>query len=510
MTPLSRPIVFLVLHTVQRRDEVGVTAPPKASLGTQTAVRGAVGFLIIMEFGSGILQGWYPVLLKAIGLEFKVGSAELNWVNTAYLLATVLCVPVIAKLGDRFGHKRLLLISTAMVAAGSVLVAMAPSFAIFLVGRALQAPLAAFLPLEFAIVRERDEENAGKSIGKLVGALTFGGAIGSFGAGLLFGVIGDLRTVLWVPAIFLIICVPVVAFLVPETKVRAAGRIDWLGASLLGAGLLSLLSGVANGPSWGWTSTITWASIVAGVVLLAAWWFVEKLVKHPLINVNLLTKGGLGLPILIGFLFGAQLFGSNTASSVYVLTNPNETGFGLGFTPSNVGLLALAVAGATFVATTQGHRTMKWLGVKGAIALGGALTTIGFVVFIVAPLSVPIMVAAKVVGGLGNGVIVAVLPTIVVKRAPRDSVGIASAMYNTTRTAAGAIAGAVFALVMASFLLPAGAGGSTVATTSLQGYIVVWVICAVLSAAVVAMTFFLRPVPETEPTVNPVAEKEAA
>jgi MFS family permease len=230
---------------------MAVNAPPGQLVSGRSALRGAVGFLVVMELGSGMLQGWYPVLLAAIGTEFGVGAAQLNWVSAAYMLATVVCVPILAKLGDRYGHKRLLLISTALVAIGSIVVAVAPTFEIFLLGRALQAPLAAFLPLEFAIVRDRDEKSAGRSIGKLVGALTFGAAIGSLGSGLLFGAIGDLRVVLWLPAIFLLICVPVVAFLVPETTVRATGRTDWLGASLLGIGLLAALGGISNASAWG-------------------------------------------------------------------------------------------------------------------------------------------------------------------------------------------------------------------------------------------------------------------
>ncbi|MET0781812.1 MAG: MFS transporter, partial [Microbacterium sp.] len=243
-----------------------ITAPPGAT-PARTALRGVVGFLVVMELGSGMLQGWYPVLLAAIGSEFGVGAAQLNWVSAAYMLATVVCVPILAKLGDRYGHKRLLMISAALVAVGSIVVAIAPNFGVFLLGRALQAPLAAFLPLEFAIVRNRDEKNAGRSIGKLVGALTFGAAIGALGSGLLFGAIGDLRAVLWMPAIFMIICVPVVAFLVPESTIRATGRTDWLGASLLGVGLLAALGGISNAAAWGWTNPLTWLVILSGVAL---------------------------------------------------------------------------------------------------------------------------------------------------------------------------------------------------------------------------------------------------
>ncbi|WP_136053621.1 MFS transporter [Microbacterium sp. K24] len=497
---------------------MAVIAPPGKTSSGRSALRGAVGFLVVMELGSGMLQGWYPVLLAAIGTEFGVGAAQLNWVSAAYMLATVVCVPILAKLGDRYGHKRLLLISAALVALGSVVVAMAPTFEVFLLGRALQAPLAAFLPLEFAIVRDRDEKSAGRSIGKLVGALTFGAAIGALGSGLLFGAVGDLRAVLWMPAIFLIICVPVVAFLVPETTVRAQGRTDWLGASLLGIGLLAALGGISNASSWGWGNPITWLAILGGIALLVAWVIVEKRVAHPLIDVALLTKGGIGLPIIIAFLFGAQLFGGQTASSVYVLSQPDAVGFGLGFSAATVGILSLAAALSAFIASIVGDRVAGRIGPKGAIVVGGVLVAGSYLAFLCAPTVVAVFVAAMVVGGLGNGLLISVLPTIVVRRAPADSVGIASALYNTSRTAAGAVAGAVFALVMGSFLITVGTGDTAVTTTAFAGYVAVWSICTAIGVAIAVLALFLRipapvkeePVPVPAATADPLLEGENA
>lgn len=480
------------------------SAPP-GTAQARPALRGVVGFLVVMELGSGMLQGWYPVLLSAIGAEFGVTAASLNWVSAAYMLATVVCVPIIAKLGDRYGHRRMLTVAAALVALGSVVVALAPSFAVLLVGRALQAPLAAFLPLEFAIVRDRDPKSAGRSIGKLVGALTFGAAIGSLGAGALYGAVGDLRLVLWVPALFLAVCVPVVAFLVPESRVRARGTTDWLGAALLGVGLLAVLGGISNAASWGWTSPLTASAVLGGLALLVAWVAVERRVAHPLVDVTLLVRGGIGLPIVIAFLFGAQLFGSQTASTLFMLSDPGAVGFGLGLTSAAVGIVSLVVALAAFVASSTGDRVATRLGVPGAVALGGALLTAGYVGLLLGSGSAVVVVAAMLVGGLGNGVLISVLPTIVVTRAPADSVGIASALYNTSRTAAGAVAGAVFALLMASFVATVGSGDAAVTTTSFTGYVAVWGVCAAIGVAVTALARFLRgpAAAETETAAEP-------
>jgi MFS family permease len=459
---------------------------------TSTALTGAVGFLVVMELGSGMLQGWYPVLLSAIGTEFRVSAAQLNWVSAIYLLATVVFVPIIAKFGDIYGHKRLLAVAASLVAFGSIIVAIAPDFTWLLVGRALQAPLAAFLPLEFAIVRDRNEKAAGRSIGKLVGALTFGAALGALGAGLLYNAIGDLRTVLWMPAIFLALCVPVVIFLVPESRARKSGSIDWVGASLLGVGLLLALGGVSNASTWGWTDIKTLLAIGVGVVLLIAWVQVEKRVAHPLVDIDLLTRGGIGLPIIMAFLFGAQLFGSQTASTVFLLSNPSALGFGLGATPATVGVLSLVAALAAFVAATFGDRLAGRFGSRLTLAIGGALIAVCYGLIIAGSSSLAMFVAAMTIGGVGNGILIAVLPTLVVKRAPADSVGIASALYNTARTAAGGVAGAIFALVMASFLTTVTVAGAKTTTSSFTAYVAVWAICAAIGITLVILAAFVK------------------
>lgn len=83
-------------------------------------------------------------------------------------------MPLFGRLGDLYGHRLLLRIAMVSIAAGSVLVAWGPSFEVLLLlGRVLQGPLAALLPLEIGLVRGRlTAEGTRQSVGMLVGALT--------------------------------------------------------------------------------------------------------------------------------------------------------------------------------------------------------------------------------------------------------------------------------------------------------------------------------------------------
>lgn len=459
--------------------------PAPASAGLVSVV----GFLVVLELCSGVLQAWLPPLLPGFLRAYGVTAAELNWVNAAYLLSTALCVPVLAALGDRYGHRRFLVVAAALVAMGSALVAVAPTFGVLLLGRVLQGALGAFLPLEFAIVRERAGDRAGRAIGLLVGAVAVGGGLGF----LLSGVARDhlsLSTTLWIPAAVMIVAVPVAALLVPETTVRTAGRIDWAGALLLGVGLVLLLAAVGNGSTWGWTDPRTVGGVLVGLALLGAWVVLEQRVPRPLVDLSLVVHGALALPVLAGFFYGAELYGSQVAVALF-LGLPVSTGFGLGLTPGGLGLVLLAFAAAAFVGTLLAPRLAERSGSRAALLTGALLTASGYLLTVAAHGSAGVFVLWQVLVGLGNGFVLTTLSTQVVTRAPAEAVGISTGLFTISRTVGGAVSGAAFAAVMAAMVTrPPGAARPI---TTEAGFVTVWVVCAALALTVAALATRLRP-----------------
>ena len=135
-------------------------------------------------------------------------------------------------------------------------------------------------------------------------------------------------------------------------------------------------------------------------------------------------------------------------------------------------------------------RVAKWFGGPKAIMLAGFLGAAAYILMIFVRGNARTFTVGLGLSGFRGGVISGALPTIVVNRAPADSVGIDSAVYNTARTVAGAVAGAVFALVMSSLMTTSTAGGITVPVSSHLSYQAVWGICAVIC---VVLAIFGRP-----------------
>ena len=457
----------------------------------KTSAVSVVGFLVVLQFASGVLQAWLPPLLPSILRQYGTTAAELNWTNVVYLLSTAVCVPLMAKLGDSYGHRRLLIIAASLVAIGTVLVAVAPTFGVLLIGRAIQGPLGAFLPLEFAIVRERAGGQPGRAIGLLIGAVAIGGGVGFLLAGITRQHL-SLSLTLWIPALVMIAAVPVAALLVPETTVRMAGRIDWGGAALLSTGLVLFLAAVGNGSAWGWADVRTIGGVMGGVALLATWVWFEQRVAHPLVDLSLVLHGPLALPVLAGFFYGAELYGSQVAVALF-LGLPASTGFGLGLVPGQLGLVLLVFAAFAFVGTVLAPRLAERFGSARALCAGALLTTTGYLLTVAAHDTAGVFVLWQALIGLGNGVVLATLSAQVVTRAPADSVGISSGMFNISRTVGGAVSGAAFAAVMAALVtqLP----GAARPVTSEAGYVTVWAVCAALALTVAGLA--MRSTPPT-------------
>ena len=86
----------------------------------KVTARTVVGFLVFCELASGFVQGYYPPLLGAIAEHLQVSDADITWFLTVQTLAAAVCVPLLSKLGDIFGHRRMLRIAVIAVLIGTV------------------------------------------------------------------------------------------------------------------------------------------------------------------------------------------------------------------------------------------------------------------------------------------------------------------------------------------------------------------------------------------------------
>lgn len=474
--------------------------PAKAQPVRWSAVAGIVGFLAIVELTSGILQGYYTPLMTDIARHLGIHDADVNWFEAAQLMVSALAVPLLASLGDIFGHKKMLLLSAVVTAVASWAVVFSGSFTTFLVAWALQGFYAVWLPLEIAIVFSRARKlgvpgpMTRRAAGLLVGALELGVIGGALAGGALIGVFdGNIALTMAIPAVATTACIFAVAFGVPDDGDRNGARIDSGGFTYLAVGLLLLTSGLSflriNGPS----SPLVWACLVLGLAVLYMFYRHEKRQKDPLIDFKVLFARSMWPVQLTAGLFGVSVLGAQIPMSTFARTDPAVNGYGLGLSASGVSVIIGAYVLALLVGALLFPVAARRAGTRMTLVAASLLVGIGYLLFLPLHDSLAQVLANMMVAGVGSGALVAALPAAAAAAAPFNRTGMATGLTNAIKTVGGSFASAIFGLALIGQVAGAvseGAGENFAAP--LAGYMIVWAICGG-TAIVCALALFTVP-----------------
>ena len=389
------------------------------------------------------------IALPAIGRDFQVGLAALQWVVTAYTMALAGLLLLGGSLGDKYGRKKVFLIGVIWFAVASLLCGAAPGATFLIVARALQGVGAALLtPGSLAILEAVFRpDDRGKAIGAWSGYSGVGTAIGPFIGGYL------VQAVSW--RLIFVINLPLAALVVavslrhvPESRdPSATGRIDVLGGTLVTLGLVALTYGLIEGPGGHWFSSGVLAALIAGVVLLGAFAGQELRSKDPMLPLSLFASTQFTATNVITFVVYGGIGGA-----LFLL--PIQLQQVSGYTALEAGISLLPVTAITLVLSRRSGALAARIGPRLQMSVGPVLVGFGLALFARITESgdyLTEVLPAVLVFGFGLAVTVAPLTSTVLDAVPAEHAGIASAVNNDVARAAALIAVA---------LLPA-AGGIT-------------------------------------------------
>ncbi|HEU0206303.1 MAG TPA: MFS transporter [Pseudolysinimonas sp.] len=461
----------------------------------RTMAFGLVGFLFLVELTSGILQGYYVPLASRIAGHIGVDTADYNWTEAAQLLVSALVVPVLAKLGDMFGHKRILLASTAVTALASWGMVASGSFAGYLIAFAFQGFYVVWLPLEVALIFDRGRRTGNsasttrRAAGLLVVALEAGAILGALAGSRVFTGTGEnFPVTLAVPAICVTLVFFAILFGVRESTPLPGRKLDGGGFMLLTLALLFITGGLTflrlNGPS-SWT---VWVPIVIGLLIFVPFARLERRHPDPAIDLRVLTKPSMWPVQLTAGLFGISVLGAQIPLSTFAAADPTKLGYGLNLDSDVISYLIGAYLIALIVGALLFPLLARRTTPRIALIVAAFLVAAGYLLFIPLHDQVWQVIVNMVIAGIGSGALVAALPSAAAAAAPAGQSGIATGLTNTTKTIGGAFASAVFGVILH-------VGLTSTASTSgagLAAYIAVWTICGV-GALVAAVLLFLVP-----------------
>ncbi|MGV9412079.1 MFS transporter [Nocardia sp. NPDC003693] len=240
--------------------------------------------------------------LRQIAPTFPSQGANINWAIIVFGVVGAATSPLIGKLSDIVGKKRMFLTCGILFMIGCIICAITSNWLLFLVGRGLQATAIATAVISYGLIRDLMPR---KLVPVGLGIASTGLGVAALAGPLLGGFIVDnysWRAIFWFLFAFTVVMIPLVWVIVPESKLRTPQKLDLLGASLLGAGLVLTLIYLDNGQHWGWSKPSTLAWLIGGLVLLALFPIVEMKVKQPIMDMKLLMNPRVSVVLFIALL----------------------------------------------------------------------------------------------------------------------------------------------------------------------------------------------------------------
>lgn len=271
----------------------------------------AIVLFTIAVFMSGLDNGIISTALTTISDSFHVSPSWGTWSVTIYTFGIAISVPIIGKLSDQYGRKRLFIVEITLFGIGSLLVALSPTFSFLLVSRFIQAIGGGgiFVIGSSYILATLPKDKQGKVLGIFGGMHGLSAVIGPNLGAFILQITGKWE---WM----FLINIPIVIFLIifgyvkiEETKVTHAGKLDIIGSLILGASILAVMFGLTNIEN----ELSVWPYVVIGILLFLLLIRYERNIEQkgqePIIPTSLLKSKLFRITLFIGFMSGGFLAG---------------------------------------------------------------------------------------------------------------------------------------------------------------------------------------------------------
>lgn len=392
--------------------------------GTLAAASLAVMVAQIANALPGALNGEFQLTFNAIG-------SQLTWITAAFMIPVVVFELTFGVLGDKYGHKRLVVGGAALVMLGSLICALSPTIQMMWIGSALNGLGAgAIFPASLALVAAtaRTMEERIRGIAVWAGFLSAGSALSP----LLGGVFAGFGW--WRGAYVAVIVAGLAALLLTLWRAQEATsaqgrRADLWGQITFAIGLIAVLYGLVQGPEDGWATTHVLVALAGGIILLAVFIVIELRVESPLLELRLFRNRRFAVSSAVAVIGMFAFLGACFSTSMWLGPVQHQNAMFLG-------MLFLLLQGPAFVlipvvARLQARVPSRWLMTAGFLlmAAGGWIMS-GFDVTerSVLPFIVPTFLV-----GLGFALTLSPMTAMAVNSVPRHLAGMASATTNMLR-----------------------------------------------------------------------------
>jgi EmrB/QacA subfamily drug resistance transporter len=395
-----------------------------------------------------MLQSLVTPVLPTLQHAYGTSQTTVTWLLTANLLSASVFTPILGRIGDKVGKKKLLLVAMAALAIGALMAALAPNIFILIIARVIQGIGGGVLPLVFGIIRDEfPPEKVSGAVGMAAALTAAGGGLGIVLAGPIVDSL-DYHWLFWIPMIVVSIAAVAAAVVIPESTVRTPGAISVIGGFLLAGWLVCLLLAVSEGSEWGWASGKTLGLIAVSIVIAIIWYRSESKSKAPLIDMQMMRLPAVWTTNLVALLFGAGMYAAFAFMPGFVQADRHSVGYGFNASVTQSGLFLLPLTVFMFLFGMVSSKLAERFGPKMVLLAGAAISALGYGMLAFAHQDKWEVYVASSIVGVALGLGFAAMSSLIVVAVPPAQTGVAGGMNANIRTLGGSIGSAVTATIV--------------------------------------------------------------
>ncbi len=407
----------------------------------------AMIFAVAMTF---IDQTIVSIAAPTIQSDLGLSSTGIQWAVNAYILATAAFFAFGGHLTDTVGARRMVLIGTTVFAGASALCGLTPSGPLaetwLITFRAIQGVGGALLyPAALAIVAGAfPAPKRGRALAMFFGIAGGLTAVGPSVGGFLVG--WSWRSIFWINVPVAAVAIVLTLLARPASTTKAA-RMDYRGLALVTSGVALSVFGFQQAAQWGWTSTASIASIVAGAGLLVAFAIAETRTASPVLQLRMFRDRAFAVDNIVLGLATMVFVPLFFFASVYAQV-------ALGQSASQASLILLYFFAGFIVAAQLGGRMLDRRGARPAVITGSVLASVGLALWAqrVTSLQAAPQIWAIVLTGAGMGLMLGQANTDALNHAPSNAYGQATGITQTIRNYGAALGLALLGTVLVTSL----------------------------------------------------------
>jgi len=446
-----------------------------------------VALLLAGTFIAILNQTLMITAIPPIMHEMNVSENSAQWLTTVFMLVNGIMIPISAFLLERFTTRQLFMAAMSIFAAGTVVGALAPNFEFLLVARVIQSAGAGImLPLMqtvFLLIFPVNKRGAAMGLVGLV--ISFAPAIGPTLSGWV------LQNYSWRMLFYIILPIAVIDIIVAYFAMKNVTelknpKIDILSIALSTLGFGGLLYGFTSAGNNGWTSSVTLASLIVGVLSLT-WFILRQLsLKHPMLEFRVFKFNIFTITVIIGMIGFMGLIGTETLIPLYMQNMR-------GFSPMETGIAILPGALVSGFMSPITGRIFDRIGARWLAITGLTIMTITTFFFTNMDASTSFIFITVVysIRMFGFSMVMMPVTTAGLNQLPNRLIPHGAAVSNTMRQVAASIGTALIVTVMTS-MEGFASQNPAIERPDIYGVNVAFIVVTVLSFIGVILSFFIK------------------